>query len=45
MMDSNDNEVDEIPDKDFKTMIRRMIDEIKEDTNKHLNEFKDNRSK
>jgi ribosomal 50S subunit-associated protein YjgA (DUF615 family) len=34
---SNDSEVDEISDKEFKRMINTI-----EDTNKHLNELKEN---
>jgi hypothetical protein len=37
--------VDEIPDKEFKRIILRMINKIKVDTDKHLNEFKGNTNK
>jgi hypothetical protein len=43
--DFNDGEVDEISDKEFKRMIIRMIDAIKDDTNKYLDEFKENANK
>jgi hypothetical protein len=43
--DSNDNEVYEISDTEFKIMIIRIMIEIKEDTNKHINEFQENTSK
>jgi hypothetical protein len=44
-MDSNDSEVDEIPDKELKRIITRMINEIEEDTCNHLNLFKENTNK
>jgi hypothetical protein len=39
---TNNNEVEEILDEEFKTMIIRMINEIKEDINKCLHEFQEN---
>jgi hypothetical protein len=45
LTDFNDNEVNEIVDKKFRKMIIRAINKFKEDTNKHLNEFKENISK
>jgi hypothetical protein len=44
-VDSNDNEVGEMPDKEFKRMIMRMFNKIKKDTNKCLNKFKENINK
>jgi hypothetical protein len=45
VMDTNDSKVDEIPDKDFKIMIIRMSNEIKEEANKFTNEFQENINK
>jgi hypothetical protein len=45
IMDTNDSKVDDIPDKEFKRMIIRMINKTKEDINKCLNEFKQNINK
>jgi hypothetical protein len=42
-MDSNNNEVDVISDKDLKRM--RMINTFKEKMNKCLNDFKENTNK
>jgi alpha-galactosidase len=41
IMESNDREVDEISDKEFKRMITRIIKKIKEDVNKHMDKLKE----
>jgi hypothetical protein len=41
IMDFNNSEVNKISDKEFKRMIIKMINEIKEDMNKWLNEFQE----
>jgi hypothetical protein len=43
-MNSNECEVDGIPGRGFKRMVITMIKEIKEDMDRHLNEFKVNTS-
>jgi hypothetical protein len=40
--DLNNSAMDAILNKEFKRLTVRMINKIKEDKNKHLNEFKEN---
>ena len=44
-MSSNENELDEILGKEFKRVIISMVNEIKEDRNKFLNEFQGTKKK
>jgi hypothetical protein len=44
-VDTNDNEVVEIPDKKFKRMIARMTNEINDNLDKYLNKLKENTNK
>jgi hypothetical protein len=45
IIDTKENEVNEILDKEFKRMIIRMINKFKDDMEKHLSEFKYNTKK
>jgi acetyl-CoA carboxylase alpha subunit len=45
IVDTDDNEEDEISHKAFKTMIIRMTNKIKDDMNKCLNKFQENTNK
>jgi hypothetical protein len=37
---SKDTEIGEIPDNEFKSLVAKMIHDIKEDSNKQMNEIK-----
>jgi hypothetical protein len=45
IMDSSGSEINEISEKEFKRKMIRMINNIKQDTNEHLNEFQKNTNK
>jgi hypothetical protein len=38
-MDTNDSEVNDVPEKEIKTVITRMINKINEDMNMNLDEI------
>jgi hypothetical protein len=45
IMNSNDSEVNEVSDKEFNRRLLRMINKIKENRNKRLNEFQESTKK